>query len=708
MQTSTSPYILKQRLLALLLGLVIPATPTLAQSCKHLADPVFYENNHFQVRQVQVKSPLGILTAVNRKLKAAEQKLPLQQDQPFSLDAFNAGMEQLRGNLAAFDNELHPRSRFNLVYPKIVNCKEEDTPPSLEVIYWVFTSNADAFLTYTWEFDSDAIAHHATSAATAQTKGSFAYKPLLGYNRTSQLFGGTQLEARAPGGVFDRLRVAATGSPAANAEELELVGTRTWQHLLAQQLEYRLGYRHSDAPASTNRLREGELYAQLNAVTQPLGKAQVVARYGVSFAGGNQQTDLAAAANAADSLAASGYGQLKSYLGLTFRTRSAAFAASYGLQAGTRGATTAVDFVKHVADVGFNYRWLFKDSASSKFHKSFNLETQFTGGAIQTLGSLPVAERFFGGNTVPNFIAGDGWRIRSAPVIRSIPQNRLNASSTLGDIGATSFYSINLTASQPVWGRAIIPAELTTDTEFIQQLNGQRNSLRNIIFTARLNKFPPMQKLVENTAPLEAAANRLNALVEKLPPEDLDPVPDELSEAIDTLAVALELLIKVHLGKKEDLPSKMQDMLSFLSEVTTDAEALSSALNGAQLTSLGKQVEDAKSAISREQAKLTEQFNQIDTSQLDRLADEDTRLVNSVLDSFLNEINLFSISPVAVFDVARIWPDRYGTRFGIGGGVRLNIVNFNVTLGYAFNPNPKLREGRGAFFFSMDVTDLLR
>jgi len=40
--------------------------------------------------------------------------------------------------------------------------------------------------------------------------------------------------------------------------------------------------------------------------------------------------------------------------------------------------------------------------------------------------------------------------------------------------------------------------------------------------------------------------------------------------------------------------------------------------------------------------------------------------------------------------------------------VRLSLVNFNVTLGYAVNPTPRLQEGRGAFFFSMDVTDLFR
>jgi hypothetical protein len=36
---------------------------------------------------------------------------------------------------------------------------------------------------------------------------------------------------------------------------------------------------------------------------------------------------------------------------------------------------------------------------------------------------------------------------------------------------------------------------------------------------------------------------------------------------------------------------------------------------------------------------------------------------------------------------------------------RLSLARFNVTLGCAVNPKPSFQEGRGTFFFSMDVTD---
>ena len=47
--------------------------------------------------------------------------------------------------------------------------------------------------------------------------------------------------------------------------------------------------------------------------------------------------------------------------------------------------------------------------------------------------------------------------LRSGPFIRSIPQNKLNSEGTLGPIGGTSFYSVNLTVSEAGLGSASHP-----------------------------------------------------------------------------------------------------------------------------------------------------------------------------------------------------------------------------------------------------------
>ena len=70
------------------------------------------------------------------------------------------------------------------------------------------------------------------------------------------------------------------------------------------------------------------------------------------------------------------------------------------------------------------------------------------------------------------------------------------------------------------------------------------------------------------------------------------------------------------------------------------------------------------------------------------------------IDVFLHELNIYSVSPVAMFDVARVWPVTEGVRYGVGPGLRLSLVNANFTLGYGFNPQRSDRESIGRSFLS--------
>jgi hypothetical protein len=81
-----------------------------------------------------------------------------------------------------------------------------------------------------------------------------------------------------------------------------------------------------------------------------------------------------------------------------------------------------------------------------------------------------------------------------------------------------------------------------------------------------------------------------------------------------------------------------------------------------------------------------------------------------VIDSLRREINRYSVGIVGLFDVGRIWPDPFSTRYAIGGAARFSIVTVNFTAGYAVNPNPKkeLGQGRGAFVFSLSYTNFFR
>jgi hypothetical protein len=80
------------------------------------------------------------------------------------------------------------------------------------------------------------------------------------------------------------------------------------------------------------------------------------------------------------------------------------------------------------------------------------------------------------------------------------------------------------------------------------------------------------------------------------------------------------------------------------------------------------------------------------------------------LGTLFNEVNIYSVGPVFVFDAARIGPARSGlggVRYGPGAGVRLELATVaNFTVGYAWNVRRGPGEGTGNLFFSINVRDL--
>ncbi len=76
------------------------------------------------------------------------------------------------------------------------------------------------------------------------------------------------------------------------------------------------------------------------------------------------------------------------------------------------------------------------------------------------------------------------------------------------------------------------------------------------------------------------------------------------------------------------------------------------------------------------------------------------------LDVFMHDLNIYAISPVAMLDAARVWPTGEGVRYGVGPGLRLSIINVNVTFGYSFDVHRGPGEKSGAIYLKLDVTSL--
>ncbi len=124
-------------------------------------------------------------------------------------------------------------------------------------------------------------------------------------------------------------------------------------------------------------------------------------------------------------------------------------------------------------------------------------------------------------------------------------------------------------------------------------------------------------------------------------------------------------------------------------------------------------VTDTVPRLAKLQQDIRDTLGKIDNEAAKAKTDRDMSFITQTVNTLIDQVNFASISPVLVFDTARIGPQAAsmggGIRYGVGGGIRFSLLDtVRFTAGYAFNPNPKSWEGRGAAFFSMEIVSLFR
>jgi hypothetical protein len=114
--------------------------------------------------------------------------------------------------------------------------------------------------------------------------------------------------------------------------------------------------------------------------------------------------------------------------------------------------------------------------------------------------------------------------------------------------------------------------------------------------------------------------------------------------------------------------------------------------------------------ISSAQNDIEASFSHVNQTGAQEKAKSDMAFVRRTLNTLFHDADLFSVGPVAIVDIAEIGPTGpgvSGTRYGPGGGVRLELAStVDFTLGYARNVSPGPGEGSGAIFFSIGMRDL--
>jgi hypothetical protein len=150
-------------------------------------------------------------------------------------------------------------------------------------------------------------------------------------------------------------------------------------------------------------------------------------------------------------------------------------------------------------------------------------------------------------------------------------------------------------------------------------------------------------------------------------------------------------------------------LLSYLSGLADSVRNLRRPLNERGLASLSTQLDAEARETLAIQKRVRSAYGRLRVPKAEVKANETVTYVGDVLGVFFREANLLAVSPVLMFDAAKLRvsnDDRF--RYGVGAGIRFSLINVDFTAGYSFNPNRRVNEPRGALVLRMDINDLFR
>ena len=150
-------------------------------------------------------------------------------------------------------------------------------------------------------------------------------------------------------------------------------------------------------------------------------------------------------------------------------------------------------------------------------------------------------------------------------------------------------------------------------------------------------------------------------------------------------------------------------LVSYITGLAESVRDLHQPLNERGLASVSTQLDaDVREALAI-QKRVRSAFNGMSVPKAEKKANETVTYVGNVLGVFFREANLVAVSPVLMFDAARLRVENADrTRYGIGGGIRFSLINVDFTAGYSINANRGSNEPRGALVLRMDINDLFR
>jgi hypothetical protein len=670
-----------------------------------------FEREGYRVRSSRIEDPFDFLPWVQfRQRRAAARIAMLVDGKPF---LYSTARDQAREiieqeNFLPDTSDVRVKIRLELL--SVENCSYH----SLDVVYRVYSTQIMPVLSSLPE--ARATERRSPQEAAGMSKvdvpsrSPFHLTPSAGYDSTNKLFGGVRLEItpkrlwKLP---FRSLFLQAQGSSEIGIVSAALTGSNDSEGWLAHSA-WLLNYDHYSLPTGEGNIKGGDLSAQFTGVTKALAQGNLTVRFGGLLEGGNRQSALRNLRLAENTVSSSAFGALRVYAGLASRLRHNIFSASYGLELGSVGPAVRVDWRKHIADIRHELWYPLGD------HRILDLESRFTMGVTQVPGKIPLPKRFFGGSNEEFFLPGDSWQIRANPVIRAIPGSRLYRTNA-GD-GGDKFYSYNLTAAYSVWRKPLMPSEIVKDADFNVELQNAIDVVTGNLQNYHATKDPHYVGLVAQLLPtVQTALDSLKQAVQNAQearPGQFERQFDDCSKAINTAARRTRSALQAR-----DVGQQYGSVRALLSpSVEVDENRLAKVMNCVNELNAALAVDplitSASAVLDSIRVKMEDEFSQIDESQAERKAKAEMAFTRRTLSTLFNEVNLYSVSPVFLFDVAKLGSgsDGFGgLRYGPGAGLRFEFASTaHFTTGYAWNINPRPGEGRGTLFFSLGVRDLFQ
>ena len=301
---------------------------------------------------------------------------------------------------------------------------------------------------------------------------------------------------------------------------------------------------------------------------------------------------------------------------------------------------------------------------------------------------------------------------------RSFARYRHKVFRTAEGDGGDRFFSYNFTGAYSVWHRPLVPTEISTDKEFNDLLNAQlinAESFEELYFLTKDQHFLKTAEFIqkpEGSSTVQTALGNLETAVTAAQAShgqhqaEFDACSDAISDAQSRARSGAK-------AKGERLYGYVAALLSADEDLLTEVvRTCVTVLNGSGVLNGDPAIAAAGNQVDRIRRDMETEFALIDVAAAKEKAKADMIFVRRTLKTLFNDVNIYSVSPVVVFDVARLDSKKAGVggvRYGPGLGLRLELASaVSFTAGYAWNIKSGPGEGRGSTFFSMEVRDLFR